>query len=250
MERRKKIFFASDAHLGMVSSVKSLDREKLLVKWLDEIKDEAEEIFLLGDIFDYWYEYRKVVPRGFTRFLGKVAEITDSGIPVHFFTGNHDVWVFDYLPSEIGVKVHKKPLIKTISGLKFFIAHGDGLGPGEDSYKFLKRIFTSKFLQWLWAWIHPNCATGFAHCISRHSRLAKGVYIDFLGENKEVLIRFAKQKLTEEYFDYFVFGHRHIPLEFKLNENSKLVFLGDWIVNFSYAVFDGKKLELKKFNKE
>lgn len=248
MEKRKKIFFASDAHLGMAAAINSLEREKMIVKWLDEIKEEAEEIYLLGDIFDYWFEYRKVVPRGFTRLLGKVAEITDSGIPVHYFTGNHDVWVFDYLPSEIGVMVHTKPLIKTIGEHKFFIAHGDGLGPEEGNYKFLKRIFTSKVFQWFWARLHPNLATAIAHHVSRRSRLAKGIYVDFLGEDNEVLIRFAKHKLAEEHFDYFVFGHRHIPLVFNLNEKSRLVFLGDWIVNFTYAVFDGKIVEMKKYD--
>lgn len=223
----------------------SLEREKKVVKWLDGIYREASEIYLLGDIFDYWFEYRKVVPRGFTRFLGKIAEITDAGVTVHLFTGNHDVWVFDYLPEEVGVQVHRSPIIREYGDLKFLIAHGDGLGPNQRGYKFLKGIFTSKVLQWLFARLHPNFATGLAHRWSKKSRSDKGVSTEWLGEDKEYLVRYAREKLKQEHFDYFVFGHRHLPLEIDLNEKSKLFYLGDWIENFTYAVFDGKELELK-----
>jgi len=241
----------SDSHLGMHPVNQSLDREKLLVKWLDEVRKDATEIFLVGDIFDYWFEYKKVIPRGFTRFLGKLAEVCDQGIPVHFFTGNHDVWVFDYLPGEIGVEVHTEPLIRTYNGLKFFIAHGDGLWRGEKGSRLLKKIFTSKILQWMYArFLHPNFATSLAHRWSKQSRYAKGIATEFLGEDKEALILYAKEKLKTEYYDYLIFGHRHIPLELTLNEGSRLFFLGDWIVNFTYAVFDGKEVKLKRYSED
>jgi UDP-2,3-diacylglucosamine hydrolase len=243
-----RIYFASDVHLGMHPKDKSSEREKLFIRWLDEIMTDASEVYLVGDIFDYWFEYRKVVPRGFTRTLGKISELSDKGIPVHFFTGNHDVWVFDYLPSETGVILHREPYATTIGGKRFFIAHGDGLGPGEAHYKMLKRIFTSKTLQWLYARLHPNFTIAFAQRWSKNSRYAKGISVDYLGEDKEVLIQYAKKKLTEEYFDYFIFGHRHLPLDFNLDNGSRLIFLGDWIINFTYAVFDGENLELKKYS--
>lgn len=243
-----RIYFASDVHLGMHPKERSRERENIFTRWLDEIMTDASEVYLVGDIFDYWFEYRKVVPRGFTRTLGKISELTDRGIPVHFFTGNHDVWVFDYLPTETGVILHREPYTITIAGKKFFIAHGDGLGPGEGHYKMLKRIFTSKTLQWLYARFHPNFTIAFAHRWSKNSRYAKGISVDFLGEDREILIQYARKKQVEEHFDYFIFGHRHIPLDFKLDERTRLIYLGDWIINFTYAVFDGEQLELKKFN--
>ena len=245
MTAKKKIYFLSDLHLGMHPSLESLEREKKVVKWLDSVYRDASEIYLLGDVFDYWFEYKRVVPRGFTRFLGKIAEISDSGVKVHYFTGNHDVWVFKYLPMEIGVDVYRKPLIKKYNGKKFLIAHGDGLGPGQRGYKFLKGIFTSRLLQWLYARLHPNFATAFAHGWSKRSRFAKGIATEFKGMENEHLILYAKDRLEKENIDYFVFGHRHIPFECKLGENSKVVYLGDWIVNFTYAVWDGETLELK-----
>lgn len=248
MGTQVKIYFASDAHLGMHPVEKSIERERRVVQWLDEISKDATEIYLLGDMLDYWFEYRKVVPRGFTRFLGKIAEITDSGTPVHYFTGNHDVWVFDYLPAETGVQVHREPIIKEISGKRFYIAHGDGLDPSDWGYLFLKKIFTSRFLQWLYAGLHPNCATAFAHNWSRKSRFAKGISIDFKGEDKEELLIYARNLLKKENFDYLIFGHRHIPYEYNIpGSQSKVIILGDWIVNYTYAIFDGENLSLKKY---
>ena len=227
---------------------KSLEREKIFVRWLDEISKDASEIYLLGDMMDYWFEYKKVVPRGFTRFLGKIAEITDSGIPVHYFTGNHDVWVFDYLPQEIGVHVHCEPLVKEINGKRFYIAHGDGLDTTDKGYLFLKRIFTSKVLQWLYARINPNCATAFAHYWSRRSRFAKGISMEFKGEEREELLIFARDLLKKEQYDFLIFGHRHIPLEYSIpGSNCKVILLGDWIVNNSFAVFDGENLQLNRY---
>ncbi|MBE9510993.1 MAG: UDP-2,3-diacylglucosamine diphosphatase [Bacteroidetes bacterium] len=246
MKPGEKIYFASDFHLGFPSHEKSLEREKKIVSWLDSIRSNAREIYLLGDIFDYWFEYKRVVPRGFTRFLGKISEITDSGIPVHFFTGNHDIWVFDYLPRETGIILHREPVIKEFDGLKFYLAHGDGLGPDNSKYKLLKKVFTCKILQWLFARLHPNFAVWFAHKWSRSSRFSK-VNDPFKGENKESLIIYAKEMLKTQYFDYFIFGHRHIPLNHPLTDKSRFIHPGDWIDNFSYGVFDGKKVEVKFF---
>ncbi len=243
----KKIYFVSDAHLGLPPREKSLDREKLLVKWLDEIRKDAFEIYLLGDIFDYWFEYKKVVPRGFVRFLGKIAEIQDSGIPVYFFTGNHDVWIFDYLPEELGVEVFHNPISRTFNGKKFYMAHGDGLGPGEKSYKLLKRIFISPILQWLFARLHPNTATGIAHRWSKSSRFSKGNYVSWLGEEKEHLVIHSKKLLETENYDFFIYGHRHVPKELIIEGKSKVVYLGDWFMNFTYAVFDGEDVKLLKY---
>jgi len=242
----EKIYFASDFHLGFPSYEKSLEREKKIVSWLDSIRSDASEIYLLGDIFDYWFEYKKVVPRGFTRFLGKISEITDSGIPVHFFTGNHDIWVFDYLPRETGIILHREPVIKEFNGLKFYLGHGDGLGPGDKKYKLLKKVFTSKTLQWLFARLHPNFSVWFAHKWSHSSRFSK-VNDPFKSENKESLTIYAKEKLKTQHFDYFIFGHRHIPLNHPLTNKSRFIHTGDWINNFSYCVFDGEKVDLKFF---
>ena len=246
MKPGEKIYFASDFHLGFPSYEKSLEREKKIVSWLDSIRSDASEIYLLGDIFDYWFEYKKVVPRGFTRFLGKISEITDSGIPVHFFTGNHDIWVFDYLPRETGIILHREPVIKEFNGLKFYLGHGDGLGPGDKKYKLLKKVFTSKTLQWLFARLHPNFSVWFAHKWSHSSRFSK-VNDPFKGEDKESLIIYAKEKLKTQHFDYFVFGHRHITLNHPLSDKTRFLHTGDWINNFSYCVFDGEKVEIKKF---
>lgn len=246
----KKVYFLSDAHLGLPPIEKSLEREKLLTRWLDEARKDAHAIYLLGDIFDYWFEYKKVVPRGFTRLLGKISEITDSGIPVYFFTGNHDVWVFDYLPSETGMQVFREPVQIEMNGKKFFIAHGDGLGPYDKWYKFLKSIFTSRILQWMYARIHPNASIAFAHRWSKHSRLSKDAFLPFLGEDKEFQVLFSKDVLKTEHFNFFVYGHRHLPLDLKIGENSRLICLGDWFINFTYAEFDGNDMKLIAYLKK
>lgn len=248
MSSDKKIFFLSDLHLGMYPEEDSRQREHKVVKWLDEIHPLASEIYLLGDTFDYWYEYRRVVPRGFTRFLGKIAEITDSGVKVNMFTGNHDVWLFDYLPKEIGVEVFREPVVREYGGKKFYIAHGDGLGPGQRGFKMLKWLFTNKTAQWMYSRIHPNASIAFARRWSKKSRLAKGVSVDFLGEDKEYLVLHSRELLKKEHYDYFVYGHRHLPLELSLNDMSTLFYLGDWIENFSYAAWDGRKLSLHRLD--
>ena len=221
------------------------------MRWLDSIKDEAAEIFLLGDVFDFWFEYKRAIPKGFVRLQGKIAELTDRGIPVHWFTGNHDMWIFDYIPRELGVNIFDSEIQREFNGKQFFIGHGDGLGPGDRGYKFIKKIFRNRFCQWLFARMHPNFGIWLANFSSRKSRAATGTQdATFYGEDKEMLIQFCKEKLEEKEYDYFIFGHRHLPVEFELSEKSKYINLGDWITYFTYGVFDGEKFELKYFEKE
>lgn len=245
---KKKIYFISDAHLGLYPYEKSREREKKLVRWLDSIKTDAEELFLVGDIFDFWHEHKHVVPKGFVRFLGKLAELNDLGIKIHFFIGNHDIWAYGYFTEEMGIPIYTSPVEREFNGRKFFIGHGDGLGPGDTGYKLLKAIFTSKFLQWWFARLHPNFSMWIGKAWSKKSRYSKGIVAEkFAGPDKELQIIFAKQVSEHKHIDYFVFGHRHIPYEFRINQKSMVVNLGDWIYSFTYAVFDGEKLELKQF---
>jgi UDP-2,3-diacylglucosamine hydrolase len=240
----KKIYFAADVHLGLQAGGNCNERENAFVQWLDKIKTDAEAIFLLGDIFDFWFEYKYVVPRGFTRVLGKIAEITDAEIPVHFFTGNHDMWTFDYLVNETGVILHKTPYETTVCGKTFFLAHGDGLGNDDKNYKLLKKIFACKFLQRCFAFLHPRIGIGIARTWSRHSRLSKGLAETFTPENDR-LLAFAKQKLADTHIDFFVFGHRHTPVQLELQNESLFTIVGEWINGREYAVFDGEKLVIE-----
>jgi UDP-2,3-diacylglucosamine hydrolase len=238
----RKIYFASDFHLGLPSGSLPIDREKKVVKWLKSISSDAKEIYLLGDIFDFWWEYKLVVPKGFTRFMGTVASITDSGIPVHFFTGNHDMWVKDYLQTECGVTVHTSPVTTIIDKKKFHLAHGEGLGTKDKLYKILLSIFRNRTLRALYSSLHPSIGVGIGLRWSLNSRLGKGITKEFLGEDKEDLIRYAKSVLKNESIDYFIFGHRHLATVYKLNEGPEIVFLGDWIGDGSYAEWDGSTL--------
>lgn len=243
-----KIYFASDFHLGAPDYESSLQREKRIVQWLDEVKKDATEIFLVGDLFDFWFEYKKAIPRGFARIQGKIAEITDAGIQVHVFTGNHDMWIFDYLPKELGVKLYREPIIREWNAKKFYIGHGDGLGPGDKGYKFIKKIFASPVSQWLFARLHPNFGIGLADFFSRKSRAATGNTDEtFLGEENEWLAIYSKEYLQQEHIDYFVFGHRHLPIQLKVGENSTYFNLGEWIHYNTYLVFDGETCELKEW---
>lgn len=246
MSEKNKIYFASDFHLGLNTGNLSLDREKKIVSWLKDIAAEASEIYLLGDIFDFWWEYKTVVPKGFTRFLGTVSEITDSGVKVHFFTGNHDMWVKDYLSAECGMIVHTAPLTTTISGKKFHLAHGEGLGTKNLGFKVLLKVFHNKPLRILYSSLHPRIGVGLGHTWSLHSRLAKGISLEFMGEDKEDLLRYARTLLRGEDIDYFIFGHRHLAMNFVIGE-SKIIYLGDWISNSSFAEWDGNNLILKKY---
>ncbi len=251
MSHQKYSYFISDAHLGVPSREASLEREKKLVKWLNQVAPQAQAIYLLGDIFDFWFEYRHVVPKGFVRLFGAIASITDQGTPVHFFTGNHDLWIKDYFQKELGMIVHHKGVSTQINGRKFFIHHGDGLGKGDYGYKFLKKVFCCKPCQWLFARLHPNFAIDLARLSSRRSRMAHAEDDEkFLGEDKEFLAQWAKQKLEETHYDFFVFGHRHLPLEIKIGENSTYYNLGEWFKRFTYGVYDGDTFKLQYFEKE
>jgi len=242
----KKIYFASDFHLGVPTYEKSLEREHRIVRWLDSIRNDAEELYLLGDVFDFWFEYKTVVPRGYVRLLGKLAELSDSGIKIHYFTGNHDMWTFDYLEKELNVTIYRAPIERVYNSKTFYIGHGDGLGPGDHGYKFIKKIFASKICQWLFARLHPNFGIGIANYFSKKSRIATGTTDEkFLGEEKEWLVIYSKEILAKKHFDYLIFGHRHLPLDIKIND-SRYINLGDWIQYFTYGVFDGENFELKK----
>lgn len=244
----KKIYFLSDFHLGAPDAASSLIREKEVVQFLDSIKNQAAEIFLVGDMFDFWYEYRRVVPKGFTRLLGKLAELSDAGIPMHFFVGNHDMWMKDYFQKELNIPVYFEPKEFERENKKFLIGHGDGLGPGDKGYKFIKKIFRNPFCQWLFGILPPFFGMGLANYLSRRSRAQTGSSEEvFLGEEKEWLIIYCKEALKTKYFDFFVFGHRHLAIDFRLNDTSRYINLGDWIHYFTYAEFDGNKLELKSF---
>lgn len=248
LEPGKKVYFASDFHLGTPNYEESLKRERKVVSWLDSISNDAQELYLVGDVFDFWFEYGEVIPRGFARLLGKLAELSDQGVKIHLFTGNHDMWIFDYLPGEIGLDIYRNPITRNIHGKRFFIGHGDGLGPGDRGYKFIKKVFQNSFCQWLFKWIHPDLGIRIATFWSRLSRdSVEEEERKFLGEDKEWLIIYSKDILKSEHFDYFIFGHRHIALDFRLAEQTQYINLGDWITLFTYAVFDGDKLELKKF---
>lgn len=244
----KKIYFASDQHFGAPTPKESKVREEKFLKWLDIIKQDADELFLLGDLFDFWFEYKTVVPKGFVRILGKLAEMSDSGIKIHFFVGNHDLWMMDYFETELNIKVYRKPEVFTFNDTSFLIGHGDGLGPGDKGYKSMKKVFTNSFANWLFRWLHPDIGIRLAQHLSTQNKLISGEEdVVFLGSDKEWLVQYAKSKLENNHYDYFVFGHRHLPMEIKLNKTSTYINLGDWVSHFSYAVFENDKLKLKHF---
>lgn len=248
MMANKNIYFLSDFHLGAPNQAGSLEREKILVQFLNDIKDNASEIFLVGDMFDFWYEYRKVVPKGFTRLLGKLAELSDAGIALHFFVGNHDMWMRDYFQTELNIPVYFEPKEFERNNKTFLIGHGDGLGPGDHGYKRLKKVFRNPVSKWLFGMLPPVAGMGLAHYMSRRSRVQTGSTEEvFLGEEKEWLIIYSKEMLQKKKVDFFVFGHRHLPIDYRLNDASRYINLGDWIRYFTYAVFDGEKLELKSY---
>lgn len=235
--------------MGAPALSNNREREQLFARWLDAVKDDVSELYLLGDVFDFWFEYRKVVPRGFTRILGRLADLTDNGVKVHFFTGNHDLWVFDYLSEETGVIIHTHEYVVEIDGKTFYLAHGDGLDPDDKGYLFLKKIFTSKTTQWLFARLHPNFAFYLAHRWSKNSRLSNIASEQEFKVKNEGIYRFAESVLQQRKIEYFIFGHRHKMANVEMNENTRFILLGDWINFYSYGVFDGKEFELKQFEK-
>lgn len=245
----KKIYFASDFHLGVPDHATSLEREKRVIRWLTSIEKDAAEIFIVGDIFDFWFEYKHAIPKGFVRLQGKIAQLTDSGIPVHFFTGNHDMWMFDYFPKELGVKIYKEPIEREWNGKLFYIGHGDGLGPGDHGYKFIKKVFAAGWSRWLFARFHPNFGVGLANFFSRKSRAATGDSDQkFLGAENEWLYIYSQEQLAQKHRDFFIFGHRHLPMDLKLNERSRYINLGEWMHYHTYAVFDGENVHLERFD--
>lgn len=243
---RTKIYFVSDLHLGLNAVHTSRERELRFVKWLDEISKDATALFILGDLFDFWFEYKHVVPKGFVRTLGTLASLKDAGLDVQFFTGNHDQWMRDYFETELGIPVHRKPRSLDIDGKKFIVGHGDGLGPGDAGYKAMKRVFTNPAANWAFARLHPNFAIWLGNKWSRNNRLLNGKHEEQLqDESNEWLIGFCRDVLKKEHVDFFIFGHRHLALDYNLSERSRYINLGDWLSFYSYAVFDGNNVALK-----
>ena len=244
----KKIFFLSDFHLGAPNAESSMQRERIIIRFLESIRNEAHTIFLVGDMFDFWYEYRKVVPRGFVRLLGKMAELTDAGIQIHFFVGNHDMWMKNYFQEELNIPVYFEPTEFVVNDLKFLVGHGDGLGPGDHGYKRLKKIFRNPVCQWLFGILPPAIGMGIANYASRRSRASTGQTEEvFLGEEKEWLLIYSREASLTKNFDFFVFGHRHLPIDYRLDNGSRYINLGDWISYFTYACFNGDEMEVRSF---
>jgi UDP-2,3-diacylglucosamine hydrolase len=244
----KKIYFASDFHLGVPTRESSFQREKKIINWLNQIEHDAFEIYLVGDIFDFWFEYKHAIPKGFARLQGKIAALVDSGISVYFFTGNHDMWMFDYFEKELGVKIIREPIERVYNEKRFVIGHGDGLGPGDKGYKFIKRVFAARWSQWLFARLHPNFGIGLANYFSRKSRIATGNDDKiFESEDKEWLVQYCREREQVESNDFYIFGHRHLPLQIAINDRATYFNLGEWIRDFTYAEFDGECLNLLRF---
>lgn len=242
----QKVYFASDFHLGVPDYASSLEREKRIIRWLDQCKQDAKAIFLVGDLFDFWFEYKHTIPKGYTRFLGKLAELSDAGIELHVFVGNHDLWMFGYFERELNAKVYYNPIQVSINNVSLYVGHGDGLGPGDKGYKQLKKIFTNSFFQWCFHWLHPNIGVGLANFWSSKSRAqANNVEQEFLGD-KEWLWQYAKFVESSTHHDYYVFGHRHLPLDLEVGEKSRYINLGEWITQYTYAIFEEGVLKLTK----
>jgi UDP-2,3-diacylglucosamine hydrolase len=249
LNNQQRVFFASDFHLGAPDYTSSRQREEKIVRWLSHIQDDAAAIFLLGDIFDFWFEYEKVVPKGFIRFVGKIAALRERGIPIFFFTGNHDLWMKDYFTVELDIPVFSNPIEMQINHQRFLVGHGDGLGPGDEQYKMLKKIFTNKACQWLFKWLHPDIGITLAQKWSGSSRISNNLKNEdtFKGEEGEWLWQYCNSVEARMHFDYYVFGHRHLPLELPVGERSTYINLGEWVSQYHYGEFDGKTFELKQF---
>lgn len=245
----KKIYFASDFHLGVPDLPTTIEREKLLVKWLEMIRHDAHSLYLVGDMFDFWFEYKYTVPKGFIRFLGKLAELRDAGLPIYFFTGNHDLWMFDYFQKELDIVVYTDQQELNIGNHKILVGHGDGLGPGDRYYKVLKSgLFANPFFQWMFARLHPNLGMYIAQSWSKSSRIANMKREKFQSDQNEFLFRYCEEMEKKSHHDFYIFGHRHLPLDLKVTDNSRYINLGEWVNYSPYAVYDGKNIELKMFS--
>jgi UDP-2,3-diacylglucosamine hydrolase len=249
---KKKIYFASDAHLGLEVYEDRFTAERRIVQWMDSIKPTCKALYFVGDMFDYWFEYKYVIPKGFVRFIGKMAEFIDDGIPVYLYTGNHDVWMFGYFQEEIGATVYTKETILTLEGKNFYVAHGDGLGDPSLSFRFMRGFFRNKFCQFLYKWIHPDLTMPFGRAWSKSNRKKKrgNAAESYLGEEKEFLVQFAKKHSQTNDIDFYVFGHRHIVLDLTIEGNKRVIILGDWITNFTYAEWDGEHFEIKRYEEK
>lgn len=246
----KNVYILSDAHLGSLAIDHSRMHERRLVRFLDDIKHKASAIYLLGDMFDFWYEYKYVVPKGYTRFLGKLSELTDMGVEVHYFTGNHDIWMYGYLEEECGVILHKKPETVDIYGKVFYLAHGDGLGDPDSRFKFIRKVFHNRFCQHLFSSLHPRWGMWFGLEWARRSRMKRADAKEppYMGEDKEELVLYTKEYMkTHPDIDFFIYGHRHIELDLMLSRKTRMMILGDWITQFTYAVFDGEHLFMEDY---
>lgn len=244
----KKYYFISDLHLGAPDYETSLIRERAFVKWLDAVSVDAAAIYIVGDLFDFWFEYKRAVPRGFVRALGKLAELSDRGIALHLFTGNHDMWIFDYLPKELNAKLYREPVIHELNGKKLFIGHGDGLGPGDYGYKIIKKVFANPLMQWCFERLHPNFGIWLADRSSKGSRKKTGDKdAVFLGADKEWLAIYAREKQASEPVDYYIFGHRHLPLDLPIEPGGRYINLGDWIQHFTYGVLEAGDFTLRRW---
>lgn len=275
----KKIYFASDFHLGAPNHTESLKRERILVNWLESIRHDAQMICLVGDLFDFWYEHKRVVPRGFVRFLGKLGELTDAGIEIIVFPGNHDMWMTDYFQKELNIRTFRRPVEFTVHSLQstvyssqfisgskqsaaqtvnpkqqtvtILISHGDGLGPGDYNYKLLQKVFESKLARWAFGnLMHPDWALWLGQSWAQYSwkKHDKEGQPVFLGEDKEWLLLYAKEEESKKHHDFYVFGHRHIELDQAINGQSRMIILGDWINYNTYALFDGKTMCLQNYS--
>jgi UDP-2,3-diacylglucosamine hydrolase len=246
LDAGKKVYFASDFHLGVPDRKTSLEREKKIIQWLEFIEKDAQIIFLVGDIFDFWFEYKYTVPKGFTRLLGKLAHLSDNGYKIVVFTGNHDMWMFDYFQQEFNIPVYHKPQSYIINNQKFFVGHGDGLGPGDYTFKFLKKVFRNKLCINLFGFIHPTLGMFIANTWSRKSRVSQLKKEEYLGEG-EWLLQYSREVERKEHHDYYIFGHRHLPLDVEVSDQSRYINLGEWINFTSYGCFDGERMQLLNF---
>ena len=250
MAEKNKIYFASDQHFGAPNKKESRAREAKFLRWLEGIEKDGHTLFLLGDLFDFWFEYKHCVPKGFVRILGRLATLKDKGLKIYFFVGNHDLWVKNYFQKELGFQVYHRPQLFTFGDKKFYVGHGDGLGPGDKGYKRMKKVFTSPIAQWFFGWLHPDLGIGLAHYLSLKNKILSSKETPvFLTKEKEWLYQYSRRKRLQHGADYFIFGHRHLPLEIPLDEGGIYFNTGDWLKYFSYGVFDGEKFQLLYFEK-